>query len=397
MNYTVDNEKLGLYVGDDIVLDNIWWAKAIPAIVVGFHADGKPLVAIHTKGYGSDNYEYYQEGVHSDIAIDLQPDVEDGIVRLYNLSNDPATKEFKMAECFGLRLGDVIELGRTSHGSLIITDKAWDRTGRYPPVQGTVIGFKKNAKGKITAPLLGIDRRVSRIKGSSAPWSIEKQGYITERYQDKWGENNTQNLDVHSDQGFCYITASTVFKKVSIAPVDRIQTPTETTERNDEGVHTMSNTTTDRPAFFDMVKSDASSAGYRIAASQLTKGARSGILSLLERYGSSSEGLKAFGEMLDTDYGTALIALTLGVSGHYAPVGIMQDPRIQKICNELRISAMANVGNSLMEEVMAALMPVVMGVIAGLPEATTNARIATSQNTEVEEEYSTVNKKVARV
>lgn len=374
-NTTLKNETLKLHVDDHIVLDNVWENASVPAIVVGFYPDGRPVVAIDNGAErGSSNLKNYQEGINADWSelYELPYDVEvANETNLFALSNNPDDKQFTRAEVFGLGLGDEIELGRTKNGSLIITNKEWDTTGKYPPVKAKVIGFKLNAKGNPTAPLLGIDRKTSKIKKSSAKWNYSKQDEIAWRFKEEWGEES--GADVHSDQGFCYISAKTVFKKINI------------NKETHQGVGKMSNNT--RPAFLDMVKTDAKDAGYRIAATQISKGTRTAILTLLEKQGGSSDGVKALGEMLDTEYGAAIISMAIGLGGTYLPVGAMKDPRIQRVCEELRINAMAGAGNKVVNELMEILMPVLMGALANLPEEKVAARIATSSSHQEEEEH----------
>jgi hypothetical protein len=88
--------------------------------------------------------------------------------------------------------------------------------------------------------------------------------------------------------------------------------------------------------------------------------------------------------MLDTEYGEAIISILLGLGGHYAPMDFMKDPRIQRVCDELRIQAMAGAGNKVVNELMEILMPVLLSALTNLPEASagTNARIATSHSSE---------------
>lgn len=373
-NTTLTNEKLNLHVDDHIVLDNVWENASVPAIVVGFFPDGRPVVAIDDTERGSSNFKNYQEGINVDWLeiFDLEYDMAAGETNLFALSNNPDDKQFTRAEIFGLGLGDEIELGRTKNGSLIITDKEWDTSGRYPPVKAKVIGFKLNSKGNPTAPLLGIDRKTSKIKKSSAKWNGTKQNEIAWRFKEEWGEESGR--DVHSDQGFCYISAKTVFKKINI------------NKDTHQGVGKMSNNT-QRPAFLDMVKTDAKDAGYRIAATQISKGARSAILTLLEKQGGSSDGLKALGEMLDTEYGAAIISMAIGLGGTYLPVEAMKDARVQRVCEELRVNAMAGAGNKVVNELMEILMPVLMGALANLPEEKVAARIATSSSHQEDEEH----------
>ena len=381
-NQTLSNEALGLYVDDELVLSNVWEGVSKEARVIGFFDDGRPVVVVDDDGsnYGSDDWETYKDGINSDYldAYDIEYDIEQGDAKLWALSNKPEDKQFRRAEIFGLGLGDEIELGRTKNGSLIITNKEWDTTGRYPPVKATVIGFKTNAKGKITAPLLGIDRKATKIKSTSAKWDVSKQATIAWRYQEAWGENSTSQI--HQDQGFAYITAKTVFNRI-LTNQDKPATQYQATPNKEH--KQMSNT---RPAFLDMVKTDASNAGYRIAAHQLTKGTKTAIATLLAKQGGSSNGVKAIEEMLDTEYGQAAIAMALGLGIHYAPVGAMKDPRVQRIADELRINSMSSAGNQIMNELMELLMPVLSNAIAAIPNET-NARIATTSSAQEEEEH----------
>lgn len=119
--------------------------------------------------------------------------------------------------------------------------------------------------------------------------------------------------------------------------------------------------------FMGMVKIDAENAAYRVAAKQISNGVKGAILAILEKQGSGSDKVKAISEMLDTEFGTALIDLVAGMGLTYAPK-ISEDSRVQRLAGEFRVEGMATAGNAIFDIASQHLLPVVMQAIASLPE-----------------------------
>lgn len=124
----------------------------------------------------------------------------------------------------------------------------------------------------------------------------------------------------------------------------------------------------ERPAFMEMMKVDATAAAYRVAANQMTKGIKSGILAMMEKNGHGSDKIKAISEMLDSEFGTSLVSILLGFGLTYVP-HISNDPRAQKLAGEFRVNGMAVAGNAVMDVALEHFLPVITGALSSLPSA----------------------------
>jgi len=119
-------------------------------------------------------------------------------------------------------------------------------------------------------------------------------------------------------------------------------------------------------SFGKMLKQDFTNAAWRGAATQLTNAVQGAILLMLKDKGADENKIAVMKEILDTEYGKILIRAILGYSLTYMPT-IGEDPRVQRLAEEFRVSAM----DRSMEEVVGAasqyLMPAVKTAIAALP------------------------------
>lgn len=118
--------------------------------------------------------------------------------------------------------------------------------------------------------------------------------------------------------------------------------------------------------FMGMVKSDAVEAGYRVASTQMTKGVKAGLLRMFKDKGADAGKLVIVQELLDSEVGSAVIALIMGHGMGYIPK-LNEDPRFQKLAKEFRIGGMSTAGNVLMDTVMQYLAPAVMDAVGNLP------------------------------
>lgn len=160
----------------------------------------------------------------------------------------------------------------------------------------------------------------------------------------------------------------------------------------------------EKPKFVDMIKSDATNAAYRVAGTQITNGMKAAILKLLESRGADGGKLQMISEMLDTEVGSAVVALMVGFGLNYAPV-IGEDPRVQKLATEFRTHGMATAGNAVVEVAMGSFLPVIQDALKALPaiteeKETTKSRVvenlpASSELDEEEEEETSKPKTVA--
>jgi hypothetical protein len=119
-------------------------------------------------------------------------------------------------------------------------------------------------------------------------------------------------------------------------------------------------------SFTGMVKSDMVEAGYRVASNQMTKGVKAGLLRMFKDKGADQGKLAIVQELLDSEVGSAVIALLMGHGMGYIPK-LNEDPRFQKLAKEFRIGGMSAAGNVLMDTVMMYLAPAVMEAVSNLP------------------------------
>jgi hypothetical protein len=79
------------------------------------------------------------------------------------------------------------------------------------------------------------------------------------------------------------------------------------------------------------LKIDATNAAYRVCSSQITKGIRAGIVTLLKNKGFSNDKIKTATEVIGTDVGLILLNLMMG----FVLTNRFEDARINKLAKEL--------------------------------------------------------------
>ncbi len=136
---------------------------------------------------------------------------------------------------------------------------------------------------------------------------------------------------------------------------------------------------TEKPSLTEMMKSNFQDAAYRVAGTQATKAVKTAILTAMKNKGSDNGTLTAIAGFLDTEFGTALISAGLGVGLNYVP-HLNEDPRVQRVAEELRIGGIAVAGNAIIGEAMAHILPAITDALKDLPALetpATNARVET--------------------
>jgi hypothetical protein len=133
-----------------------------------------------------------------------------------------------------------------------------------------------------------------------------------------------------------------------------------------------------------MTKSDATTAAYRVASTQMTSAVKKSIITVMEKKGQSSDRITALKEMLDTKAGEALVSAMIGITLTYAPM-ISNDPRAQKLAEEFRVNGIATAGNMVADVMTEHLMPILMNALSSIPEMTghnTAVRVAEPAKTQ---------------
>lgn len=156
-----------------------------------------------------------------------------------------------------------------------------------------------------------------------------------------------------------------------------------------------------KPSFTDTLKANAASAGYRVAAKQSTKIVKNAILTIMRNKGADNGAIQGISSFLDTEFGEALVAFALGSGLHYVP-HFSDDPRVQRLGEEMRIDGMATAGNAVIGEAMAHVLPALTQVLQNLPAAdtgTSNVRVEETKDSskllEALEEENTQTEEVA--
>jgi hypothetical protein len=136
-----------------------------------------------------------------------------------------------------------------------------------------------------------------------------------------------------------------------------------------------------KPTFAEIMKKNAVEAGYRVAATQATSIVKNAILAVMKNQGADDGALGSFGAFLDTEYGASMISLALGTGLNYVPV-YGDDPRVQKLGEEMRINGMATFGNAIIGEAMQHVLPALTEVLNKLPavEESNNVRLEETNN-----------------
>jgi len=336
--------------------------KYKPAVctVVGLK-DGRTTVMVDDTtecGAPIDSYTDYIDASHID-----QADKEKKYWHLFDYKPTPIT-------LWGLQVGDEVMVGKNSYKELIDEDSVWSGKG----VQGKVIGFEMR-NGKAVAPLIYIDHA-----------ALKKSKIKTRRNYDSDFDNDIafrflNDKTINKEKGcFWYVYDQSAFKKV------------ETKER-DNGVK-MSNVQSNRPEFWDMIKDDGKSALYRVAATQSTKGVKAAILTMMQKQGSDSGSLKALEEVLETEFGTALVSAILGMGLTYMPK-VSEDPRVAQLATELRVNSMGTVGNAVMEIAIEHFLPVISGALNSIPAEGAQVRVGENAEEQEQEEEKQVEGKRA--
>ena len=128
-----------------------------------------------------------------------------------------------------------------------------------------------------------------------------------------------------------------------------------------------------------MLKKDATSAAYRIATTQITNGIKGALLAILTKQGSSSQHIKAFSEMMETELGTSFIACLMGIGLQYT--SLVKDTRAQRLAEEFRVHGMSTAGNAAFDMLMEIVGPAIKEALSTLPKQ--EVRIAVPTKVEV--------------
>ena len=133
------------------------------------------------------------------------------------------------------------------------------------------------------------------------------------------------------------------------------------------------------------IKGRSIDAAYRVASKNLIRSIKSAIIKSLSKNDNTKvEMLSAF---LETEYGDGLILALIGFGLPLAMdnlniPGLKGSAHLQKLSEEMQTEAMATVGDSLLNEVMGVLMPVVTQALSALPSEDKTRLLSEEQEAE---------------
>ena len=133
------------------------------------------------------------------------------------------------------------------------------------------------------------------------------------------------------------------------------------------------------------IKDRSIDAAYRVASKNLIRSIKSAIIKSLSKNDNTKvEMLSAF---LETEYGDGLILALIGFGLPLAMdnlniPGLKGSAHLQKLSEEMQTEAMATVGDSLLNEVMGVLMPVVTQALSVLPSEDKTRLLSEEQEAE---------------
>ena len=143
-----------------------------------------------------------------------------------------------------------------------------------------------------------------------------------------------------------------------------------------------------KPKIENKLKKEISSAGYRVAANQISKGVRRTIITLMKETGMSNTKLKHVEDVLDSEVGLAIISAMMGYSLTYSKY---EDERIKNIAKEFRTEGIVTAGNAIIDEAIKYIIPAIKESMQEIPES--KFRIEDLKEIKNQEENINLNKK----
>lgn len=256
----------------------------------------------------------------------------------------------------GLTVGDRVELYCDVNGALTSDKAARDNKQTRT---GTIVGFYENGE-----PLIYIDK-IEGFKEIGILHTTNLNRNIHNKFESEL--DTSRGAFLNGSNGF----TNGWLKQTKKGKVKKMSNNTVNGER---------------PDFLNMMKSDMKDAAYRVASKQMVNGTRAAILKLMEQKGHGSDRVQALSDLLNTEFGEALIGMVLGTSLNYIPM-VSDDPRAQKLAEEFRIGGMATAGNAVFDMLAQHFLPVITKTLASLPaEGQTAVRVVDQPKVETKDE-----------
>lgn len=136
--------------------------------------------------------------------------------------------------------------------------------------------------------------------------------------------------------------------------------------------------------FFEKVKDDSVSVGYRIGAKKLSKGLKTAIVKALKDKNVDQQKVGTISEVLDSDAGDALISIMLGYTLQCMP-RLKDDPRAKRLSSEFKIGGMSTAGELAFDVGLKYFLGPINSIMENLPENGEPRFRVESKEDEVEE------------
>jgi len=133
------------------------------------------------------------------------------------------------------------------------------------------------------------------------------------------------------------------------------------------------------------LKKEAVKAAYRVAANQISKAVKTGLVTLMQKKGMDDYKLGHLREVLDTEIGDALISVSVGYI--LSMDKFSENEKAVKLANEFRVEGMATAGNVIVDSAINYILPSIMKETDGMKfriEDTTNENAYDVETVEID-------------
>ena len=115
-------------------------------------------------------------------------------------------------------------------------------------------------------------------------------------------------------------------------------------------------------SILDQIQYDFKNGGFRIAAKTIPKTARAILIGFLKSKNVPQAWVKTIQEIMETEWGLALIQQVLAWSFRYLP-SLQDDPRAIALADEWGTDSLAIIGGELVNELMMQFAPIISQVL----------------------------------
>jgi hypothetical protein len=333
-------------------------ASNLPGVIVGYGKtkfSGEPIVAFgELRAILPNEKPFYAEHIRNSIAPEYKhlstTKANDFRYELESELELMAVPKFKIGDRVQFQQGNRVVSGvvishhtTANNGCKVV---AWDDGITYEVPNAILSAF--TIPTSLPAPKFKVGDRVS-VSGHT--FSLTPSKSSAEFW---YGPLSSDPLKLPPDRA--KLASGSEPNQASNSSTSQQSTPKEKSK-------TMSN----NPGVLNTLKSDAVEAGYRVASTQIRTAVKTALLKLVESKGGDSGQMATFKSLLDSEVGDAIVSTIVGYGLLYAPM-VKNNPRAQKLSEEMRVAGFSIAGNALMSAVTGELLPVLSKALAELPE-----------------------------